>query len=92
VVGCLSASPRDLFRPSRCLCGGDGGFARSCGWTTSAQPLRVREYLAVEVKRDRLLTQLGKAEVEVFPGEIRHLVDALEEGTTVAVDWKAQEK
>ena len=39
--------------------------------------IRVREDLAVEVKRDRLLIQRGKAEVEVFPGEIRHLVNAL---------------
>jgi hypothetical protein len=36
--------------------------------------------LAVEVKRDRLLIQRGKAEVQVFPGEIRHLVNALAEG------------
>ena len=38
--------------------------------------IRVREDLAIEVKRDRLLIQRGRAEVEVFPGEIRHLVNA----------------
>ena len=38
--------------------------------------IRVREDLAVEVKRDRLLIQRGKAVVEAFPGEIRHLVNA----------------
>jgi hypothetical protein len=38
--------------------------------------MRVREDLAVEVRHDRLLIQRGKAEVEVFPGEIRHLVNA----------------
>ena len=38
--------------------------------------IRVRDDLAVEVSRDRLLIQRGKAEVEVFPGEIRHLVNA----------------
>jgi hypothetical protein len=42
--------------------------------------IRVREDLAVEVRRDRLLVQRGKAEVEVFAGEIRHLVNALVEG------------
>jgi len=41
--------------------------------------IRVRDELAVEVKRDRLLVRRGKAEVEVFPGEIRHLVNALTE-------------
>jgi hypothetical protein len=39
----------------------------------------VRDDLAVEVKGDRLLIQRGRAEVEVFPGEIRHLVNALAE-------------
>jgi molybdopterin biosynthesis enzyme MoaB len=41
--------------------------------------IRVREDLAVEVKSDRLVTQRGNSEVEVFPNEIRHLVDALAE-------------
>ena len=45
----------------------------------SERVIRVREDLAVEVKRDRLLIQRGKAEVEVFPGEIRHLANALVE-------------
>jgi hypothetical protein len=37
----------------------------------------VREDLAVEVKRDRLIIQRGSTEVEGFPSEIRHLVNAL---------------
>jgi hypothetical protein len=38
--------------------------------------IRVRENLAVEVKRDRLVIQRGNSEVEVFPNEIRHLANA----------------
>ena len=53
--------------------------------------VRVRDDLAVEIKRDRLLIQRGKAEVEVFPGEIRHLVNALAEAAGRLVDQKAQE-
>ena len=34
--------------------------------------IRVRDDLAVEAKRDRLLVQRGSVEVEVFAGEIRH--------------------
>jgi hypothetical protein len=41
--------------------------------------IRVREDLAVDVKRDRLVVRRGEAKVEVFPGEIRHLVNALAE-------------
>ena len=48
--------------------------------------IRVRENLAVEVKRDRLVVRRGKAEVEVFPGEIRHLVNALAEAAARLVD------
>ena len=44
--------------------------------------IRVGEDLAIEIRRDRLLIQRGKAEVEVFPGEIRHLVSALVEVET----------
>jgi hypothetical protein len=50
---------------------------RSCSWTASAQPFRVREDLLVEVKHDRLLVRPGTLQVEVFPREIRHLSDAL---------------
>jgi hypothetical protein len=39
--------------------------------------IRVREDLAVEVKSDRLLVRRGEAAVEVFPGDIRRLVNAL---------------
>ena len=48
-------------------------------WASSRGVIHVREDLAVEVKRDRLLVQRGEAAVEVFPGEIRHLVNALAE-------------
>ena len=46
---------------------------------TSREVIRVREDLAVEVKCDRLVVRRGQAVVEVFPGEIRHLVNALAE-------------
>jgi hypothetical protein len=57
-----------------------------------AEVIRVREDLAIEVKRDRLLVRRGEAEVEVFPGEIRHLVNALAEAAARLVDQKAQER
>ena len=44
--------------------------------------IRVRDDLVVEVKRDQLLVQRAEAEVEVFPGEIRHLVNALVEAAS----------
>ena len=52
--------------------------------------IRVREDLAVEVKRDRLLVRRGDAEVEVFPGEIRHLVNALVEAGVRMADCRAE--
>ena len=48
--------------------------------------IRVRDDLAVEVKHDRLLIQRGMARVEVFPGEIRHLVNALAEAAVRLVN------
>ena len=48
--------------------------------------IRVREDLVVQIKRDRLLIQRGEAEVEVFPSEIRHLVNALAEAAARLVD------
>ena len=56
----------------------------------SAGVIRVREGLASTAKRDRLLVRRGGAEVEVFPSEIRHLVNALVEGAARLVDQKAQ--
>jgi hypothetical protein len=53
--------------------------------------IRVREDLAVEVKRDRLLVRRDGAEVEVSPGEIRHLVNALAEADARLLDLIAQE-
>ena len=52
----------------------------------SERVIRVRDDLAVEVKRDRLLIGRGSSEVEVFAGEIRHLVNALVEGAARLVD------
>lgn len=40
----------------------------------------VRDALAVEVKRDRLLVRRGHGEVEVYPREARHLVNTLVKG------------
>ncbi|HSR29056.1 MAG TPA: hypothetical protein VLY63_00725 [Anaerolineae bacterium] len=51
----------------------------------------MREDLAVEVKRDRLLVRRGRVEMEVLPGEIRHLVNALAEATGRLVDQVTQE-
>ncbi len=53
--------------------------------------IRVREDLAVEVKRDRLLLRRGEAEVDVFRDEIRHLVNALAEAAGRVVDQGNQE-
>ena len=53
--------------------------------------IRVRDDLAVEVKRNRLLIRRGNAAVEVLPGEIRHLVNALAEGAVRLVGQKDEE-
>jgi hypothetical protein len=53
--------------------------------------IRVKDDLTVEVKRDRLLIQRGRAEVEVLPGEIRHLVNALTVAAAGLVNQEAQE-
>jgi hypothetical protein len=53
--------------------------------------IRVREDLAVEAKRDRLVVRRGEMQVEVFPGEIRHLVNALVEAAGKVVELKARE-
>jgi hypothetical protein len=47
--------------------------------------------LTVEVREDRLVLRRGSATVEVPPGEVRHLVDALVEGTLRLVDRKTRE-
>ena len=54
--------------------------------------IRVRDDLAVEVKRDRLWIQRGKAELEVLPGESRHLVNALVEAATRLVDRQIRDE
>ena len=53
--------------------------------------IRVREDLTDEVKSDRLKLQRGKAQVEVFPGEIRHLVNASVEAAARLVDRRDEE-
>ncbi len=53
--------------------------------------IRVREDLAVEIRRDRLLIQRGGAQVEVFPGEIRHLVNPLVKAVVRLVEQKIAE-
>lgn len=52
----------------------------------------MKDDLAVEVKRDRLVVRRGEAEVEVLPGEIRQLVNALAEAAGRLVDLRAQEE
>ena len=54
--------------------------------------IRVREDLAVEVNRDRLLVRRGEAEVEVFAGEVRHHINALAEVAARLVDLNSQER
>ena len=52
----------------------------------------MREDLAVKVKRDRLVVRRGQAVVEVLPGEVRHLVNALAEGAGRLVGQKTVER
>jgi hypothetical protein len=54
--------------------------------------IRVREDLALEVKRDRLVVRRGQAKVEVLPGEVRHLLNALAEAAGSLLDLIAQEE
>jgi hypothetical protein len=53
--------------------------------------IRVRDDLAIEDKRDRLVIQHGEAEVVAFPEEIRHLVNALSEAAVRLVDGQTLE-
>jgi len=53
--------------------------------------IRVRSGLLVVVEDGRLVVQRGKAGVEVFPGEIRHLVSALAEAAARLVDGQSRE-
>ena len=54
--------------------------------------IRVRDDLAVEVRHDRLVIKRGKASVEVLPGEIRHLVNALVEAATRLADRQIRDE
>jgi hypothetical protein len=47
--------------------------------------------LTVEVGEDRLLVRRGQDVIEVLPGEVRHLVDALVEAAARLVAQKTQE-
>lgn len=51
----------------------------------------VRDDLAVDVKRDRLLSRRGKAGIAVSPGELRHPASALADAAVRPVGQKAQE-
>lgn len=83
--GFVGSEPEHCFACFRFICPGqtyyltvDGTvLCEDCALTDDI--VRVREDLVIGVKRDRLLIQRGEAEVEVFPGEIRHLVNALVE-------------
>jgi hypothetical protein len=44
------------------------------------------------IEDGRLLVRCGDAAVEVLPHEVRHLVDALVEGSAKLVDGKTREK
>jgi hypothetical protein len=46
--------------------------------------------LTVEVEYDRRLIQRGEVKVEVFPGEIRHTVNALAEAAARLVDQQEE--
>ena len=52
----------------------------------------MREDLAVESKRDRLLVRRGHAEVEVFRGEIWHLANASAQAAATLVGQRAQDE
>jgi hypothetical protein len=47
--------------------------------------IRVAEDLVVVIEEDRLVVRRGGASVEVRSSEVRHLVDALMEGTAKLV-------
>jgi hypothetical protein len=48
-----------------------------------ADAIRLARGLTVEIQEDRRLVGRGKAVVEVLPGEVRHLVDALVEAAAI---------
>jgi hypothetical protein len=52
----------------------------------ASDAIRLTGGLTVEVGEDRLLVRRGSAVVEVFPHEVRHLVDALVEAAVRLVD------
>ena len=68
------------------------GIVHCEGCALSQVVIRVKDDLAVEVKRDRLLIQRGSVEAEVFPQEIRHLVNTLVEAATRLVNQEARER
>ena len=61
---------------------------QGCGWPSFGPSLSVRQArgLTVHVGHDTLLLRRGGDTFEVFPQEVRHLVDALVEGAVELVD------
>ena len=61
---------------------------RRCGWPGFRPSLSVRRAsgLTVHVGHNTLLLRRGGATFEVYPQEVRHLVDALVEGAVELVD------
>ena len=61
---------------------------RRCGWLRFGPSLSVRQArgLTVHVGNDTLLLRRGGEAFEVYPQEVRHLVDALVEGAVELVD------
>ena len=57
----------------------------------TADAIRLSDGLTVEVEQDRVLVRRGTAVVEVFPHEVRHLVDALVEAGARVVDRQTRE-
>jgi hypothetical protein len=62
------------------------------GCTRTADAIRVTDNLVVVVEDGRLVVRRGDSTVVVLPHEVRHLVDALEEGAVRLVDGQTREK
>ena len=66
-----------LIRPGKTYYQTFEGIVHCEDCALSAGVIRVRDELSVWIERDRLLIRHGRVEVKAFPGEIRHLVNAL---------------
>lgn len=81
-----------LIQPSQTYSLTTGGIVHCEDFALSKCVIPVRGNLAVEVKSDQMLMQRGKAEVEVFPGKIRHLSNVSMEAGTRLVNKKVQKE